>query len=319
MVQVQKVMNNHNNHPTVQSLSPKLKSQFPNLLPQITKYCKEPRIASSSSSKQINKIIPVIAILGHFDHGKTTLLDALGATNCLSLDFNGVTQSVRTQLVPLPILMNSSPSRTSKYWVTFVDTPGQEFFYRMRNFGASVADAVVLVVSVQEGVCLQTEESIGIVESMNVPVIVVINKIDTLPDNEASERITQLKSLLSEYKALSSASFVTVSALKKTNLDQLQHTLCQLFHQSDTFSTSTDFETPIFEWPSHYFNHINQIMTVAAAGEAQNKIKFDQLDKCKSTGVLLNLWKNKIDGTAMHILLNQGTVSGHAFPLISKY
>ena len=334
--QVQKmVMTSSNVHPIVKGLSPKVKSQFANLMQRLTRFCKEPCIDSSSGPK---KIIPVIAILGHYDHGKTTLLDALGGTNHLSSDFNGVTQSVRTQLVPLHVSSSttlssahlstaippsvdssSSPSSdSSKYWVTFVDTPGQEFFYRMRNFGASVADAALLVVSAQEGVCLQTEESIGIVESMNIPVIVAINKIDTLSDKDAEERINQLKSQLSEYTALSRALFVPVSALKNINLDQLQQVLLRVFHQKTCSEDSVGFNAPVFEWPSHYFGHINNNNnnnntrgSVAGTTSIQDGKELDHVNKsCKSKGTLLNLWKNKVDGTALHVLLGHGTVSG---------
>lgn len=100
--------------------------------------------------------IPVVALLGHFDHGKTTLLDTLAKSKITSTEVGGITQVVRTRYLDLGrnhLSTTSAPLTVpASLPVTFVDTPGQDIFYRMRNYGAMVADAAVLVVAVDEGV-----------------------------------------------------------------------------------------------------------------------------------------------------------------------
>lgn len=96
---------------------------------------------------------------------------------------------------------------------TFIDTPGQEIFYRMRNAGASIADAVLLVIAADTGVCKQTEECIGILESVNRPVIVCINKIDK--PEVTKERIAEVERDIRQFVALEKAVIVPISTKSK--------------------------------------------------------------------------------------------------------
>ncbi len=89
--------------------------------------------------------VPIVAILGHFNHGKTTLIDAYGGTNLVENESHAITQVVRSRMLTL------TPGGQR---VTFVDTPGQEIFYRMRDYGASIADLAVLVIAADDGVSL---------------------------------------------------------------------------------------------------------------------------------------------------------------------
>ncbi|RHZ34122.1 hypothetical protein DYB37_011953 [Aphanomyces astaci] len=111
---------------------------------------------------------PVIAVMGHVDHGKTTLMDTLRGANVAKHEVENITQKIHvcdTMLAPdVP--------------VTFLDTPGHFHFTRMRNNAADVADVVVLVVAADEGCRLQTDESIGCIESLDVPTVVCVNKVD---------------------------------------------------------------------------------------------------------------------------------------------
>lgn len=111
---------------------------------------------------------PIVTVLGHVDHGKTTLLDAIRKTDVASREAGGITQSIGASLI----------ETADRKKITFIDTPGHSAFSKMRSRGVKVADIVLLVVSADDGVKPQTVESLQIIREANVPFIVVITKID---------------------------------------------------------------------------------------------------------------------------------------------
>ena len=123
---------------------------------------------------------PIVAILGHVDHGKTSLLDRLRKTDLQSKEAGGITQSIGAYQI----------EHQGKQ-ITFVDTPGHEAFTTMRARGGAVADLVILVVAANEGVKPQTIESIGHAKVAGVPIIVALNKID-LPGANAMKTKQEL-------------------------------------------------------------------------------------------------------------------------------
>ena len=119
---------------------------------------------------------PIIAILGHVDHGKTTLLDALRRTSLAAAEPGGITQTIDAfRVTQQPAAGNQQPAANH---FTFIDTPGHEAFSKMRSRGANVADIALLVVAADDGVKPQTLESLSIIKSAGIPFIVCINKID---------------------------------------------------------------------------------------------------------------------------------------------
>ena len=165
---------------------------------------------------------PVVTIMGHVDHGKTTLLDSIRSTNVAEGEAGGITQHIGAYKVK--ILDNDSPAYGRE--IVFLDTPGHEAFTRMRARGAKSTDIVVLVVAADDGVMPQTLEAIDHAHAAEVPIIVAVNKIDkpeALPDR-VKKQLADRGLVPEEWGG--STVFVDVSAKKKTNLNLLMEMIC---------------------------------------------------------------------------------------------
>ena len=162
---------------------------------------------------------PIVTIMGHVDHGKTTLIDQIRKSNVLDTEFGGITQHTGAYQV-----------KFKDRRITFLDTPGHEAFTEMRSRGAKVTDIVIIVVAADDGVKPQTIEAIDHAKAANVPIIVFVNKID-----KPNVDIEKVKSQLSEHNIVceewgGDIQFVYGSAIKNKNIDQL---LEAIFLQAD--------------------------------------------------------------------------------------
>ena len=177
-------------------------------------YGEKYHLETEDSEKDLVTRAPVITIMGHVDHGKTSLLDALRHTNVIEGEAGGITQKIGAYQV------NWKGQK-----ITFIDTPGHEAFTEMRARGANITDISILIVAADDGVKPQTVEAISHAKEAGVPIIVAINKID----KPGADPI-KVRTELTEYGLMSpewggTTEFVEISAKKKINLEELLETI----------------------------------------------------------------------------------------------
>ena len=182
-----------------------------------------------SRSENLKNRAPIVTVMGHVDHGKTSLLDVLRSSNVVSGEFGGITQHIGAYQIEY----NSNK-------LTFIDTPGHAAFTEMRARGSKLTDVVVLVIAADDGVKPQTIESIKHAKAAKVPIVVAINKCD-LPDADPQK----IKNQLLEHELIAEelsgdTLMVEVSTKTKKNLDKLVESIVL---QAEILDLKTDFES----------------------------------------------------------------------------
>ena len=182
-----------------------------------------------SRSENLKNRPPIVTVMGHVDHGKTSVLDVLRSANVVSGEFGGITQHIGAYQI------NSNSTK-----LTFIDTPGHAAFTEMRARGSKLTDVVVLVVAADDGVKPQTIESIKHAKAANVPIVVAINKCD-LPDADPQK----VKNQLLEHELIAEdlsgdTLMVEISAKTKLNLDKLVEAITL---QAEILDLKTDFDS----------------------------------------------------------------------------
>jgi translation initiation factor IF-2 len=168
------------------------------------------RIKAESNTENLEERPPVVTIMGHVDHGKTTLLDAFRESNLVQKEAGGITQHIGAY----QLLHNDRK-------ITFVDTPGHEAFTQLRARGAKVTDIVILIVAADDGVMPQTKEAINHAKAADVPIVVAINKTDKAEADldRTKQQLSQEGLLIEEWGG--DIVSVDISATEKTNLGEL--------------------------------------------------------------------------------------------------
>ncbi len=183
----------------------------------------------ASRAENLKNRPPIVTVMGHVDHGKTSVLDVLRSANVVSGEFGGITQHIGAYQIE---------NQSNK--ITFIDTPGHAAFTEMRARGSKLTDVVVLVVAADDGVKPQTVESIKHAKAANVPIVVAINKCD-LPEADPQK----IKNQLLEYELIAEdlsgdTLMVEISAKNKSNLDKLIEAIVL---QSEILDLKTDFDS----------------------------------------------------------------------------
>lgn len=195
---------------------------------------------SSDTQSQQKQYPPVVAVLGHVDHGKTTLLDAIRKSSIADREKGGITQKIGASAVEI---MHEGKER----WITFIDTPGHEAFTKMRSRGAQAADLSLLVVSAADSVKPQTIESIKALREANAPFIVVLTKSDLPTKNPEKTKQDLLKEQVALEGYGGDIPHLEVSAKTNHNIKELLDLILLVYdmHKSPTYAEDISSDKPL--------------------------------------------------------------------------
>ena len=269
-------------------------------------------ISRDISAKKDQVRSPIVTIMGHVDHGKTSLLDKIRNSNVVSGESGGITQHIGAYEV-----------QHKKNKITFIDTPGHAAFTDMRARGANVTDIVVLIVAADDGVMPQTKEAISHAKSANVPIIVAINKCDKEESNPQKIKEQLLSEDLIVEDLSGDIQSVEVSAETGANLDKLldsiivQAELSELKTNNQTFAEATVIEANVDKGRGPICNIIVtngklSVGDIAVAGSEYGKVRAILNDKGKNL-------KEAVSSMPVQVLgLNHPPEAGDSFVTVES-
>lgn len=260
---------------------------------------------------------PIVAVLGHVDHGKTTLLDRIRQTAIASKEAGGITQAIGTTEIPLETIKEISGHILGMFrfdisipGLLFIDTPGHEAFVSLRRRGGSIADIAVLVIDIMEGMMPQTEESIQILKDTKTPFVVVINKIDKVQGWHTHD-----VSFLKNYEKQQDVT-------KEIFEERFYKTVSQLSprgFEAERFDRVQDFRKTVAVVPvsGRTSEGIPELLAVLA-GLSQQFLKTRLEAKEQSAGMILDVKEVTGLGTSIDCIIYDGKVAKNDFLVISK-
>jgi translation initiation factor 5B len=258
---------------------------------------------------------PIIAVLGHVDHGKTSLLDTIRNTAIASKEAGGITQAIGTTEIPVEIvntlcgpLMKRFNFQVSVPGLLFIDTPGHEAFTTLRKRGGTIADLAVLVVDLLEGVMPQTEESIQILKDSKTPFLIAVNKIDRLHGWESKSQcfLDNFPQQNDDMKGEFEKRFYEVT-----------EQIARFGYSVDRYDRVTDFRKTVAAVPvsAKTGEGISDLL-VTLVGLAQTFLKDQLLTTDQSKGVVLEVKEFKGLGTGINVIVYDGIMKKNDFVVV---
>lgn len=260
---------------------------------------------------------PIIAVLGHVDHGKTSLLDRIRQTTIAAKEAGGITQAIGTTEIPASAVKEICDSILKKFrfdltvpGLLFIDTPGHEAFSTLRHRGGAIADLAVLVVDIMEGIMPQTKESIEILKESKTPFVVAVNKIDRIPGWKMENA-----EFLQDYNLQSSEA-----------QGEFETYFYKLVEQFDAFSIPverfdriTDFTKKVAGVPmsTKTGEGIAEFLAILI-GLAQQFLKKELVKTDHSAGMVLEVKEFTGMGTTLDAIIYDGEISRNDFLIISN-
>lgn len=267
---------------------------------------------------------PVIALLGHVDHGKTSLLDCIRKTAIASKEAGGITQAIGTTEIPLEVVNNTCSLLSEKFrfnidvpGLLFIDTPGHEAFTTLRKRGGLIADLAILVIDINEGIMPQTRESIDILKSTKTPFVVALNKIDRIGGWNSRETC-----FLTNYNEQSD----DAKQEMETKFYKVIEQLSSHGFNADRYDRVTDFTQTIAAVPiSAKTGEGIPDLLIMLVGLAQHFLKERLEKKEQSEGMVLEVKELKGMGTTIDAIIYNGSIEKNDFlvlggknPMITK-
>jgi translation initiation factor 5B len=255
---------------------------------------------------------PIIVVMGHVDHGKTSLLDTIRQTVIASKEAGGITQAIGTTEIPTDVIKNLCGSLLSRFkfsisvpGLLFIDTPGHEAFTTLRRRGGSIADLAILVVDINEGIMPQTEESINILKDTKTPFVIAVNKIDRIRGWNSGA-----KCFLDSFEKQDDS---TKGDFEK-NFYELIEQLKKFDFDAERFDRVQDFRKTVAAVPvSAKTGEGIPDLLATLIGLAQNFLK-DQLVKTdESAGTILEVKTMTGLGTVIDCVIYDGTIHRNDF------
>jgi len=258
---------------------------------------------------------PIIALLGHVDHGKTSLLDKIRQTAVASKEAGGITQAIGTTEIPLDAVKELCSELAKKFrfnidvpGLLFIDTPGHEAFTTLRKRGGLIADLAILVVDINEGLMPQTEESLDILKSTKTPFVVAMNKIDRIAGWSSKNMC-----FLSNYneqtddakEGLEKKFYMTIEQLSRRGF------------AADRYDRVTDFTKTIAAVPvSCKTGEGIPDLLAMLVGLAQQFLKKKLVTTDKSEGIILEVKETTGLGTTIDVIIYNGSVKKNDFLIV---
>ena len=258
---------------------------------------------------------PIIVVLGHVDHGKTSLLDKIRQSFVAEKEAGGITQSIGTTEVPVAAIKNICSHILQKFnyeiqlpGLLFIDTPGHEAFTTLRRRGGNIADIAVLVVDINEGLMPQTIESIGILKDTKTPFVIAVNKIDRI-----SGWVSEDDCFAENYPIQSE----DVKAEFEKNFYTLIGQLAQHGLNAERFDRITDFTKNVAAVPvSSKTGEGIPDMLVILMGLAQQYLTDKLVTSCHSKGIILEVKDVQGLGTTIDTIIYDGTAHKNDFLVV---